>query len=73
MIYVLLMSLIITSLKMPLINNELYSCLCHLNDIIESYSGHVIRLVFYARWNSDWGSIEVLRGLYILKPVLPLD
>ena len=23
--------------------------LCHLNDTVESYSGHVIRLVFYAR------------------------
>ena len=28
-------------------------CLCHLNDIVESYSGHVIRIVFYARLNSD--------------------
>jgi len=24
-------------------------CLYHLNDIVESYSGHIIRLVFYAR------------------------
>jgi hypothetical protein len=28
-------------------------CLCHLNDIIESYSRHVIRIVFYTRLNSD--------------------
>ena len=28
-------------------------CLCHLNDIVESYSGHVIRIVFYARLNGD--------------------
>jgi hypothetical protein len=28
-------------------------CLCHLNDTVESYLGHVIRIVFYARLNSD--------------------
>jgi hypothetical protein len=28
-------------------------CLCHLNDIVESYLGHVIYIVFYACLNSD--------------------
>jgi hypothetical protein len=28
-------------------------CLCHLNNIIESYLRHVIRIIFYARLNSD--------------------
>jgi len=28
-------------------------CLYHLNGTVESYSGHVIRIVFYARLNSD--------------------
>jgi hypothetical protein len=28
-------------------------CLCHLNDTVESYLGHVIRIVFYARLNGD--------------------
>jgi hypothetical protein len=27
---------------------------------VESYSGHVIRIIFYARLNSDWGLIKVL-------------
>jgi hypothetical protein len=35
--------------------------------------GHVIRIVFYARLNGDCRSIQVLRGLYILKPVRPPD
>jgi len=42
-------------------------CLCHLNDIVKSYSKHVIYIVFYTYLNSDWGSIKVLRSLYILK------
>ena len=28
-------------------------CLYHLNGIVESYSGHVIRIVFYTRLNND--------------------
>jgi hypothetical protein len=27
---------------------------------VESYLRHVIRIVFYARLNSDWGLIKVL-------------
>jgi hypothetical protein len=46
-------------------------CLCHLNDTVESYSGHIIHIVFYARLNGDSGSIKVLRSLYILKLVRP--
>jgi hypothetical protein len=40
--------------------------LCHLNDTVESYSGHVIYIVFYARLNSDCCcSIEVYYVVYI--------
>jgi hypothetical protein len=36
-----------------------------LNDTVESYSGHVIRIVFYARLNGDCRSIKVSYVVYI--------